>query len=124
MKKLGIGIVMVALGLPGTAYFFSDLITLIMGAIPVLLILGGGLAAYLGYEDLRAEKDSPMPDAPPQCADDDSPQESQDLTGNTDTLVFHSLTCNFAQGKNCTALFRDRDDAIAQGYKPCKICNP
>lgn len=144
MKKLIIGIVLVVLGLPGTAYFFTDLVRVILGGLPVLLILGGALAAYLGYEEIQAEKKmepetfepkppqdpekdpepaasrAPAPEAPPETA----PSTAPGFVGNTDTHVFHSLSCNFAQGKKCTVQFSARDEAIAQGYKPCKVCNP
>jgi hypothetical protein len=141
MKKLIIGIVLVVLGLPGTALFFTDLVRVIIGGLPVVLILGGALAVYLGYEELQAEKEAETPPFdsvhPPtqapetECQPALKPAEPQaeqtpspKFLGNTDTYVFHSLSCNFAQGKNCTLQFTDRDEAISQGYKPCKVCTP
>lgn len=148
MKKLILGILLVVLGLPGTAFFFSDLIRVILGGLPMVLVLGGGLALYLGYEQLQTEKDlnppppvpdsgdAPQPDPVPEMTrpgTDEAPAVSKDppdskaapgYTGNTDTLVFHRLSCNFAQGKNCTATFPTSEEALAQGFKPCKVCNP
>ncbi len=146
MKKLIIGIVLVVLGLPGTAYFFADLVHVIIGGLPVLLILAGALAAYLGYEEIQTEKEMEpetfepdesdpaketfdLPDSniqkPTEPAEPEIPKTSAiGVVGNTDTHVFHSMTCNFAQGKKCTVQFADREEAIAQEFKPCKVCNP
>ena len=148
MKKLFIGIVLVALGLPGTAYFFPNLVGVIIGGLPVLLILGGPLPSTWDMSKsrrkkrsnlpplrlthmMRAKKILPPPDfntpdplAPEPSEQDMSTPASTGYAGNTDTHVFHSITCNFAKGKKCTVEFTDRDDAIAQGFKSCKICNP
>lgn len=150
MKKFIIGALLVILGLPGTALFFSNFVSLLIGGLPVLLILGGGLAVYLGWEDYQAQKeldegDLPEPATAPAAADTiqksepaaetkiladpaeapaSKPPAKTGFVGNTDTMVFHSLSCNFAGGKKCTAKFTDRDEAVAAGYKPCKVCNP
>ncbi|MFO7883698.1 MAG: Ada metal-binding domain-containing protein, partial [Desulfobacteraceae bacterium] len=50
--------------------------------------------------------------------------EHVQFKGNIETLVFHSVTCNFASGKNCSMDFTTKEEAEAQGYKPCKICIP
>lgn len=44
--------------------------------------------------------------------------------GNAETLVFHRITCKFSQGKKCTSEFATREEAMEQGYKPCKVCSP
>lgn len=152
MKKLCIGVVMVVLGLPGIAVFFPNFVSLIVGSVPVILILGGALAVYLGYEDIQTEKEMAAVDpgtpaeadseaaspeetmprtAPPEAAvplpesdTETPPAEGQGVVGNTDTFVFHDLSCNFAQGKKCTARFASKEEAIEQGYKPCKVCHP
>ena len=179
MKKLIIGIVLVVLGLPWTAIFFPNLLQLILGGLPVLLVLGGALAVYLGGEEVMAQKEMdalpplqdepqaditdtkaqedtknqenakdeavstipspepPLPSAAPPApqADPDTKTESAPkaepapepepaFAGNTDSFVFHSLSCAFSKGKKCTARFTTRDEAMEQGYKPCKICSP
>lgn len=46
--------------------------------------------------------------------------------GNNNSNKFHSLTCRWA-GEISTGhilYFRNRDDAVAAGYEPCKVCNP
>ena len=34
----------------------DEVVNLIQGMIPIMLILGGGLAAYLGYEEIKEKK--------------------------------------------------------------------
>lgn len=50
--------------------------------------------------------------------------EQVNFKGNIETLVFHEVTCNFANGKNCSMDFITKQEAETQGYKPCKICMP
>nr|WP_320017395.1 Ada metal-binding domain-containing protein [uncultured Desulfobacter sp.] len=64
-------------------------------------------------------------DAEPSVPEAEAPaNESVQFKGNIETLVFHSVTCNFASGKNCSMDFTTKEEAEAQGYKPCKICMP
>jgi micrococcal nuclease len=44
--------------------------------------------------------------------------------GNVNSKVFHQPGCKNYNCKNCTALFKTRDEAISQGYRPCGMCNP
>lgn len=50
-------------------------------------------------------------------------QESK-FVGNTESKIFHTQDCNFAQGKKCTDFFATTEDAVQAGYKPCSRCNP
>lgn len=43
--------------------------------------------------------------------------------GNVSSKKFHEPGCKQYNCKNCTAVFKSRDEAIAAGYKPCGICN-
>lgn len=43
---------------------------------------------------------------------------------NTKTKKFHKPTCNSLPAENGKASYESREDIIAQGYEPCKICNP
>ncbi|MBM4294284.1 MAG: hypothetical protein FJ126_05180 [Deltaproteobacteria bacterium] len=47
------GLVAIALGLIGLGLWFKNFITLVTGGIPLLLLLGGALAVYLGYEEAK-----------------------------------------------------------------------
>ncbi|MCG8616370.1 MAG: hypothetical protein MI802_09155 [Desulfobacterales bacterium] len=116
--------------------FFGSFLSILAGAVPILLIVGGGLAAYLGYTDWQAEKEEAAPsvtyleDEPeavqPQTEATEAPamDEAPAFKGNPDTMVFHKITCNFATGKKCTEEFTTREAAVELGYKPCKVCNP
>ncbi|MBN2468032.1 MAG: Ada metal-binding domain-containing protein [Deltaproteobacteria bacterium] len=44
--------------------------------------------------------------------------------GNTKSHIFHKPSCRYYNCKDCTAEFTSREDAIAAGYRPCRVCNP
>ncbi|HUR81759.1 MAG TPA: Ada metal-binding domain-containing protein [Thermoanaerobaculia bacterium] len=44
--------------------------------------------------------------------------------GNTKTYKFHRATCRYYSCANCTARFKTREEAIAEGYRPCGVCDP
>ncbi len=174
MKKLIIGGLAILIGVSGFSKFFFTFLGIIAGALPILLILGGALAFYLGYTDIQTEKDDatqyapcepqttpvepvvegpvaeitdqekssqdilqePKTDAPPveekttepTTTEETEPKETvmtsavPAFKGNPTTLVFHSIDCKFSKGKKCTVDFVSREEAIDQGYKPCKVC--
>ncbi|HCY87311.1 MAG TPA: hypothetical protein DHV36_19415 [Desulfobacteraceae bacterium] len=148
MKKIIFGGLAVLFGVTGFSFFFGSFLSILVGAVPILLILGGGLAAYLGYTDWQAEKedaehsvtyleDEPEAAQPkaeatePDTTEAASSKEDAPVSdgetafkGNPETMVFHSITCNFATGKKCTEEFTTRDAAVKLGYKPCKVCKP
>lgn len=43
---------------------------------------------------------------------------------NTKTKKFHKLSCSSLPAENREDSSESREDIIAQGYEPCKICNP
>ncbi|MBN1932140.1 MAG: hypothetical protein JW786_11090 [Desulfobacterales bacterium] len=53
MKTLIGGAVGAVLGLIGLSVWFSEFLQLLAGAVPVMLLLGGGLAIYLGFDELK-----------------------------------------------------------------------
>jgi hypothetical protein len=53
MKTLIGGAIAVLLGVVGLAVWFDDFLTLLAGCIPPVLLLGGGLALYLGFDELK-----------------------------------------------------------------------
>ena len=53
MKTLIGGAVAAVLGLIGLSIWFSEFLQILAGAIPVMLLLGGGLALYLGFDELK-----------------------------------------------------------------------
>ena len=145
MKKLIGGAIAVLFGVYGLAVFFPPFLTLLAGIIPLILIIGGGLTIYLNYESDKPDMDdtcstnipspaksqepepaiiAPEKNIPEKNIIDKTKDAEGKLLGNTETHVFHKSDCNFAESKNCTAVFNARDDAIKEGYKPCGICNP
>nr|HID59479.1 hypothetical protein [Desulfobacterales bacterium] len=55
MKTLIGGAIAAILGIIGVVIFWSSFLTVLMGAIPPTLLLGGALAIYLGFDELKDE---------------------------------------------------------------------
>ena len=53
MKTLIGGAVAVLLGVVGLAVWFGEFLNLLAGCLPAVLLLGGGLALYLGFDELK-----------------------------------------------------------------------
>ncbi|MCX7816946.1 MAG: hypothetical protein N2317_05505 [Syntrophales bacterium] len=49
------GFIATVLGIIGMVIWWGDFITIIKGALPVMMILGGILAIYVGYDDLQEQ---------------------------------------------------------------------
>ena len=47
------GVIAGVLGLIGFIFWFSDFLILLKGGIPFLMIAGGCLAAYIGFDELQ-----------------------------------------------------------------------
>ena len=52
------GVGSLALGIILIVFFWGEFIDLLLGGIPIMLILGGALAAYLGYEEMKEKSES------------------------------------------------------------------
>ncbi|WP_319409623.1 hypothetical protein [uncultured Desulfosarcina sp.] len=89
MKTLIGGAVAAVLGLIGLSVWFGEFLQLLAGALPIMLLLGGGLALYLGFDELKdtwKKDDSSTDDA---AADDDAEKykkEIDDLKKEIETL--------------------------------------
>lgn len=66
MKTLIGGAVAAVLGLIGLSVWFKPFLQVLAGTIPVMLLTGGGLALYLGFDELKDnwKKDDVPFDAP------------------------------------------------------------
>jgi hypothetical protein len=53
MKTLIGGAIAAVLGIIGLAVWFKPFLMLLAGAIPSMLLLGGCLALYLGFDELK-----------------------------------------------------------------------
>ena len=56
MAALAGGIAALVLGIIGIIVWWGEFIDLLMGSVPIILILGGALAAYLGFEEIKDKK--------------------------------------------------------------------
>lgn len=88
MKTLIGGSVAAVIGLIGLGVWHTEFFSLLAGALPILLLIGGGLAIYLGFDELKDswKKDS---DAPVVSDVDDAEkykQEIDDLKQEIETL--------------------------------------
>ena len=50
------GAVAVILGLNGIAFFYKPFFQVLAGILPTVMLAGGGLAIYLGIDELRSPK--------------------------------------------------------------------
>jgi hypothetical protein len=76
MKTLIGGAIAAVSGLIGLTIWFHAFLELIAGAVPITLLLGGGLAIYLGFDEL---KDSWKKDDDFSGSADDSTQYKQEI---------------------------------------------
>jgi len=53
MKTLIGGAIAAALGLVGLVIWWGQFLMVLAGIIPAMLLLGGGLAIYLGFDELK-----------------------------------------------------------------------
>ena len=46
--------------------------------------------------------------------------------GNVKSYKLHKIDCRWAKRcfKNCKAKFKTREEAIAAGFEPCRVCKP
>lgn len=89
MKTLIGGAVAAVLGLIGLAVWFKPFLTLLAGAVPAMLLLGGGLALYLGFDELKDswKKDDTTVDAASPADDVETyKKEIDELKKEIDTL--------------------------------------
>jgi hypothetical protein len=89
MKTLIGGAVAAALGLIGLAIWWGQFLMVLAGIIPIMLLLGGGLAIYLGFDELKDtwKKDDPV--SAPAGLDPEVEkykQEIEDLKKEVETL--------------------------------------
>jgi hypothetical protein len=89
MKTLIGGAVAAVLGLIGMAVWWKPFLQILSGAIPFTLLLGGGLALYLGIDELKDtwKKDDTSFDTPVPSDDSEKYKgEIEDLKKELETL--------------------------------------
>jgi len=60
MKVFVGGLASAFLGIIGILMFFKDFLHLLAGALPLALLLGGAMAAYLGYDEVKDQVNMPF----------------------------------------------------------------
>jgi phosphate/sulfate permease len=89
MKTLIGGAVGAVLGLIGMSIWWKPFLQLLAGAIPVMLLLGGGLALYLGFDELKDtwKKEDTTVDTPTKTDETEKyKDEIDDLKKEIETL--------------------------------------
>ena len=89
MKTLIGGAIAAVLGLIGLSVWFGAFLQLLAGALPIMLLLGGGLALYLGFDELKdtwKKDDSPLETAGESDDAGKYQQEIDDLKKEIETL--------------------------------------
>lgn len=88
MKTLIGGAIAAALGFIGISVWFGAFLQLLAGAVPIMLLMGGALALYLGFDELKDtwKKDDTAPEAPGSEDGDKYKQEIDELKKEIDSL--------------------------------------
>jgi hypothetical protein len=88
MKTLIGGAVAALLGVIGLAVWWKPFLTLLAGVIPIMLVLGGGLALYLGFDELKDtwKKDEGIDSSVGEKSVDEYRKEIDDLRKEIDAL--------------------------------------
>jgi len=88
MKTLIGGAVAAVLGIIGLAVWFPAFLQILAGSIPIMLLLGGGLALYLGFDELKDtwKKEKEEPKADDAGESDKYKQEINDLKKEIESL--------------------------------------
>ncbi len=80
------GAVAAVLGLIGLSIWFGEFLEVVAGVLPIILLLGGGLALYLGFDELKDNWKDDKEDAAPKADKDKYEQEISDLKKEIDGL--------------------------------------
>ena len=88
MKTLIGGAVATVLGVIGLAVWFQAFLQLLAGVIPIMLLLGGCLALYLGFDELKDtwKKEATEPESEEEEDPEKYKKEIDDLKKEIDTL--------------------------------------
>lgn len=62
--------------------------------------------------------------APPSLAAAAPPAQGEDYIGNKNSGIFHLPVCSSLPAEHNRVFFGNREEALDQGYRPCKSCQP
>ncbi len=80
------GAVAAVLGLIGLSIWFGEFLEVVAGVLPIILLLGGGLALYLGFDELKDTWKDEKEDVTAQADKEKYEQEITDLKKEIDGL--------------------------------------
>jgi phosphate/sulfate permease len=92
MKTLIGGAVAAALGLVGLVIWWGQFLMVLAGIVPAMLLLGGALAIYLGFDELKDtwKDDDETVESPPESSEGEEVEkykkEIDDLKEEIETL--------------------------------------
>jgi uncharacterized membrane protein len=87
MKTLIGGAIAAVIGVIGLAIWFGAFLQLLAGAIPIMLLLGGCLALYLGFDELKDTWQKENGIAPAEMgAEADIKRENEELKKEIEAL--------------------------------------
>ena len=86
MKTLIGGAIAALLGLIGIVAWFPQFLTVIAGTIPVMLLLGGALAIYLGIDELKDTWKQEEGAEPDVAIDEDVEKYKQEISELKDEI--------------------------------------
>jgi len=86
MKTLIGGAIAALLGLIGIVAWFPQFLTVIAGTIPVMLLLGGALAIYLGIDELKDTWQQDEGTEPDAAIDEDVEKYKQEISELKDEI--------------------------------------
>jgi hypothetical protein len=92
MKTLIGGAIAAALGLVGLVIWWGQFLMVLSGIVPAMLLLGGALAVYLGFDELKDtwKSDDEAPEAAPESEEGEDVEkykkEIDDLKDEIETL--------------------------------------
>ena len=86
MKTLIGGAIAALLGLIGIVAWFPQFLTVIAGTIPVMLLLGGALAIYLGVDELKDTWKQEESAEPEPAIDEDLEKYKQEISALKDEI--------------------------------------
>ena len=89
MKTLVGGVIAAILGVIGIVVWFPQFLVVLAGTIPVMLLLGGALAIYLGVDELKdtwKEAETPVSDTNPSEDVEKYKKEIDELKEEIETL--------------------------------------
>lgn len=90
-------------------------------------VVGGDLAAppvNLPHVTVVPVPVSPVVEPEPEPAPPPGPRLPVRYIGNSNSKKFHRLDCRFLPAPANQVPFPSRDDALRQGFQPCKVCKP